>query len=238
MDALFCANELVRLDTGDQHYMYLHVASVDSNNLEMTFQESVDRDRIMGAACGPPCSAGESDMHGLWVNPVTTVTYDLVDGGTPPPYGSLGTVRWVLNRTTDDCRDRPLSELVEFMLPPIDQEADAPGLMLRIFSDANWGEGATAGPWTPDIDFDNPIDFPGGATVDWPKVRAVAIMLRARTEVEDANFTLVDYPSAAAKNFGYDLDQNPDNGLAHVRVETTLVQLRNMAIAQSPAVAP
>lgn len=238
MAELFCGgvNELIRLDTGDQRYMYLHVSSADDNTNQITFSESVNRDMVMGAARN--AAGGLSDMHGLWVSPVTTVVYNLMDGGSPPPYGSFGTVRWVLNRTTTDCRARPMSELVEFMLPPVDQEADAPGFMLQLYSDANWGEGTTAGPWVPSIDFDNPVDFPGGPAVEWPKVRAVGIVLRARTEVEDANFVLQDYPSAAAKNFGYDLDQNPDNGLAHVRVERTMVELRNMAAADSPANTP
>jgi hypothetical protein len=55
--------------------------------------------------------------------------------------------------------------------------------------------------------------------------------LRGRTESEDPRFTLSGYNDAQPfLNFGVDLDNNPGNGLARVRVVRTVMDLRNMGI--------
>jgi hypothetical protein len=120
------------------------------------------------------------------------------------------------------------------LLPPGDP--DTPGLAIRVYPDTNWGTGATAGPWQPAIDMTAPVDFlPGGQLPNWNQARAIGISLRARTRGEDPNLFISAYPSPVAREFGYDLDNNVGNGLAHVRVERTVIHLQNMALAPSPA---
>jgi hypothetical protein len=234
LDDLFCPGEIVRMDIGSRKYMYLTVAGT-IGNLGLGFNQPINRDIVRGA--GRSSESQFTDMHAMWINPITNVQYRFVNSGTPPPYGSFGTVRWVLERWADDCRERPAADLAEFMLPPDDP--NTPGMSLRVFPDTNWGMGATAGPWQPAIDMTAPVDFiPGGQVVDWTQARAIGISLRARTAREDPNLFISSYPSAVSMNFGYDLDNNEDNGLAHVRVENTVIHLQNMALAPSPAIAP
>jgi hypothetical protein len=78
-------------------------------------------------------------------------------------------------------------------------------------------------PYNPSIE-DNFKDVTAADPVDPLRVRALVITLRGRTEMEDPAMTVV-HPEHSI-----DLDGVPDNGLATVRVERTVVELRNFAI--------
>jgi hypothetical protein len=141
----------------------------------------------------------------------------------------------VLQRRGNTCRGTTQADLLEFMLPPDDP--DVPGMEMDVIEDPVWGTGGTPGPWLPGVDLDVRRNLlPACDVVNWSQARAIAVTLRARTESEDAGFFIPEYPlDTAARNFGMDLDGDHENGLAHVRVEQSVVLLRNMSLALSPA---
>ncbi len=231
---LFCAGQLVRLDAGDRHYMYLTVSSVSGTTadndfgLELQTLGNVDlqakRDRIPGRY--------------KWINPITTVFYEVAtDAAYVSPYGGANQTasagRHFLKRTSDDCRGRRETEVAEFLLPR--GAADAPdGWEIEVIWDSNAGAAYCAnGAWTPVIEGPETLADAGVAAL-WPlRLRALVFTLRGRTETEDPQFVMPGYlpgdPDDPAKNFGIDLDGTPENGLARVRVERTVIDVRNVA---------
>jgi hypothetical protein len=85
--------------------------------------------------------------------------------------------------------------------------------------------------WQPDIG-DDPGDIqPLASPVPLERIRAIIITLRGRLASEDPKFTIQGYTSAPPfLDFGVDLDGEPTNGLARVRVERTVIPLRNVAL--------
>ena len=68
------------------------------------------------------------------------------------------------------------------------------------------------------------------------KTRAVIVTIRGRTESEDPGFFIDGYehpPLLGNINQAIDLDNDPDNGLAMVIMERTVINLRNLSLNQS-----
>jgi len=218
---VFCPGQVIRLDAeGDGHYCYYHVGNVDLANNAIGFQENVNRNMI----------AGED----LWFSPITQVQYQLVQSATPPPRYAVGTAarfNWVLQRSMEGCRNSQLTlgqpvEIAESLLPQamggftLDQIMDTAGM--ANLSGVEWQPAIGVNPG--DVD---PLVDP----VDVVRIRAVVITLRGRLESEDPEFTIQGYTSNPPfLNFGVDLDGQPTNGLARVRVERTVVDMRNLSL--------
>lgn len=227
-DQAFCPGEWIRLDVGNGFYAYYKIGgtgSVAGCSFQLTGLvdhngDGIDRDRIKGG----------TDVHPIWINPVTAVQYRLKNQGPVPP---VNADRWALLREQMGCTTLQPVEVADFLLPADDP--DAPGLEVNVYLDSAATTGI--GQWQPEIDMSTPVNLiPGGGTVNWTRARAIGITLRGRTATEDPHFTLDStMPAAQAKNFGFDLDGDPDNGLAHVRTEHTLIELRNMALSANPS---
>jgi prepilin-type N-terminal cleavage/methylation domain-containing protein len=208
---VFCPSELIRLDDGEGHYYYHEVGVATPGDYSLTLQNpSVNRAQLPGRY--------------QWISPITEVIYRLDHDNTyTSPYGAGDPKdRWILVRQSNDCRGAVSAEIAEFLLPPT---AAVPGLEIQQYEDT--GIGASVGickvPYNPSIE-DNFKDVTAADPVDPLRVRALVITLRGRTEMEDPAMTVV-HPEHSI-----DLDGVPDNGLATVRVERTVVELRNFAI--------
>ncbi|MBW1808848.1 MAG: prepilin-type N-terminal cleavage/methylation domain-containing protein [Deltaproteobacteria bacterium] len=144
----------------------------------------------------------------FWVSPISAIEYRFEEDGDYTERYSTPTAdaaRWVLWRETQGDR----VEVGEFLLPPPD------GFNIEVYNAAN-------------IAISTPVV--SGADVDPPAaMRAIMITLRARTEVEDPRLSINDL-DPASRNFGVDLDGDAENGLARVRMEQTVVELRNLAL--------
>ena len=154
--------------------------------------------------------------HFKWVNPISTIRYRIVE---KLPAGSGN---WILNRVlvdADDQEEHP-TEIAELLLPPND--ADTPGLSIQVLNDSRGG--ICQVPWQPLVTA--PVALTGA--VDPTQVRAMVVTLRGRTVAEDPDFT-VDATDAASGNFGYDIDST-QAGLAYVRTESTIIELRNLGL--------
>jgi prepilin-type N-terminal cleavage/methylation domain-containing protein len=227
---VFCAGEAVRAEFQDKGmYGYFKIQSVNPGlNQVVPDADAVLRERL------------ETESgYTTWVSPVTTVRYGVALGAyTRPLYaGGVGVAgRWVLRRTTDDCRGVVATDIADFLLPMVDPHG-AHGLSVDIYVDNSPNASMCGAAWLPDIQA--PAAFypaPLGALPP-ERIRAVAITLRGRTEMEDPAFMIPGYVGneAAQKNFGIDLDGMPDDGLAHVRVERTVVEFRNQTFGLSPS---
>jgi prepilin-type N-terminal cleavage/methylation domain-containing protein len=150
---------------------------------------------------------------------------------------------WVLERLWTDVAQNNTMEVAEFLLPYDD--TDAPGLEIRAvwdqsdqFNEEFWKSG---GYWEPVLDFGDNLNqlqvFPQAdelAPGQLMRMRALIVTIRGRMPTEDPGFVLGNYAAEpeVAKNFGYDLDGDPSNGLARVRVERTMIDLRNISLGQ------
>jgi hypothetical protein len=210
---VFCPGELVRVEEPDGHYSYRLVNNTNPPGLNVTLTP-------------PPVRTTQTQGESLWISPVTTVGYRMVnDPMYVKPYtgGVLEADRWMLQRISDDCRGVIPAEVADFLLPPV---SATPGFVIEPYNiDSISGMAAQVCtgefPFTVDkvptpIDAANPIE----AT----RLRALAVVLRGRTEMEDPALLVVN------PDHSVDLDGNPANGMAHVRVERTMIQLRNMGI--------
>jgi prepilin-type N-terminal cleavage/methylation domain-containing protein len=212
----FAAGRTVRLDVGDRRYFYTTVNAVDPVNNALTLRDSIDMNFIRG--------------NNFWINPITERRYQVVNKGGP-----ANNQRWVLERTDVlnivGGAPTPPVEIAEYLLPMNDLGNTPPGLGIDLYLDT---PGAVCGkPKTPDIQ--PPQSFipnNGNVALDPVTVRAVVITLRARTMAEDPEFFISTYPgtNGVAKNIGIDLDGIPASGLAHVRVERTVIELRNLGL--------
>jgi prepilin-type N-terminal cleavage/methylation domain-containing protein len=198
---LFAVGQLFRLDAEDRHYTY-HFVTSTTVQLAVNFSPALDRDKVRG--------------HFKWVNPISTIRYRIVE---KPPAGSGN---WVMNRIlvdADDQEEHP-TEIAEFLLPPND--ANTPGFSIQVLNDSRGG--ICQVPWQPDVTA--PVALTGA--VDPTRVRAMVVTLRGRTETEDPDFT-VDATDTASGNFGYDINA-AQAGLAYVRTESTMIELRNLGL--------
>jgi prepilin-type N-terminal cleavage/methylation domain-containing protein len=212
---LFPEGALVQVSNKKESQRYeTYITSPNSADFSMTFDNPVPF---------------PSDTETLIINPVATVSYSLVrDTNFSSPYNRA---KWDLVKTIDIGRPSAMASVIaDFMLDP--GTTGSSGFTVSRYFDAN------AGNMNNFSDRPNPVVSISGPTVLNNPVdlnifttRALVITLRARTRMEDPDFTIQAYSVTpnAAKNFGVDLDGNPGNGLARVGVERAVIQLRNLS---------
>lgn len=213
---VFCMGQWTRMDaSGDGRYCYFQVASVGQATNEVQFTQPVNRDEVKG-------------MY-RWTNPITLVRYQMAQGVYTPRFaaGTNARFRWVLERSYEGCRNAQLTlnqpvEIAEFLLPQA-----MGGFAVEQILDTDGNANLLGNEWQPAIGNIQPLASP----VDPVRLRGLVITLRGRVENEDPDFTIQAFNNALPfLNFGVDLDGQPTNGLARVRVERTVVDLRNMAL--------
>jgi len=203
-ERLFQTKRMFRLLVKESSYSYHRITWASPDKLEFGFEPAIDRHKHQLG-------------NGNWVSPISDVQYHVIE--KPVSSG-----RWVLERTALNT-----SEVAEFLLPPTDN-ADTSGFWLRAYNDTSHLAKYDSKPWTPEISA--PKDVLSAADIDPLHLRALEITIRGRAETEDPDFVIPEYDTdPAALDYGFDLDGNPDNGLARVRVERTVVQLKNMAMS-------
>lgn len=216
IEDVFCPGQWVRMDaTGDGRYCYFQVSSVGSGINDVQFTQTVNMEEIRGEY--------------RWISPITLVRYQLVQGVYTPRYnsGSDARFRFILERSHEGCRGGQLTlnqpvEVAEFILPPA-----LGGFVLEQIKDTEGSANLQGDPWQPAIGAIEPLESP----VDPVRLRSLVITLRGRVENEDPDFTIQGYQeNQPFLDFGVDLDGQPGNGLARVRVQRTVVDLRNMAL--------
>lgn len=208
---VFANGAVIRIDAGERKYLYRTVNAADPATCQVGFN--------------PQVSAAVLGRKYVWANPITGVGYASVAQGKVSGPGEDGR-RWLLQRTALN----RVADVAEFLLNPAD--AQVPGLEVQMYVDTLGVNSPPAGtvraiagplPLIPP-NVANPAGFP-------VRLRAVAITLRARTEAEDPDFLIDNYAAnPVARNYGVDLNNNPADGLAHVRVERTVVELSNMSL--------
>ena len=210
---VFCAGEVVRLDVGNGYYSYHTINVANASGMTITLTPvPIRADKVQG-----------SDR---WISPMTTVQYQMTnDPAYTPPYGTptMEAQRWSLVRMSDDCRGTQAAEVADFLLPPT---AAAPGFTIQPYNVVPSG-GVVPEVCMTEFGFeleDESKAITAANSIDPVALRAAAVILRGRVETEDPALT-VTHPDHSV-----DLDGNPANGLAHVRVERTMIQLRNMGI--------
>jgi prepilin-type N-terminal cleavage/methylation domain-containing protein len=211
---VFCPGVLVRLDRGDS-YSYHTVATAAAGNYGITLNPNPDRGgKVLGSE--------------RWINPITPVGYQMVqDPIYQSPYtgGVLEAQRWVLNRTSRECRNGVatdvVTEVVDFLMPPT---SASPGFVISPYYDESVSGEADkicGKAYMPDVSVP-PRAISGVNPIDPVRIRAVVIVLRGRGEMEDPGLT-VYHPDHSV-----DLDGNLLNGLAPVRTQRTVVKMRNI----------
>jgi prepilin-type N-terminal cleavage/methylation domain-containing protein len=215
---LFYPGAAVRVDVGGGNYCYGMVGN--TAGLTVTLNTAIDRNEIQGQQ--------------LWINPVTTITYAIRQDGTYlSRYAPVGAnnQRWMLNRSTVNVFGNQTADIADFLLPQAN--GNTPGLSVDFIRDAA-GQAAGA-PVRPNIQIQPLCNLipQQNACADPVQARAAVITLRARTEMEDPDFTINNYAgSSQAGNMGIDLDGIPEDGLAHVRTVQTVVEMRNLGATQ------
>jgi prepilin-type N-terminal cleavage/methylation domain-containing protein len=176
----------------------------------------------------PAINLDKSAGYHRWINPFSAVTYRVIQDTTYNrlyPSGPDASHRWVLQRIWGLADAPNTIEMAEFLLP------NTQGLEVQVINDANAPSSMCVQPWPQNIQ-DLPADLTAAFTLQQLlQARALVITLRGRTETEDPDFTLEDPAADAAINYAIDLDGNPANGLAHVRIESRVVEMRNLAYA-------
>jgi len=212
---VFTTGTLLRFDTGDGRYTYHRITGANAGTYTLNLDPPLDRN-IPG--------------DDWWASPLTQIEYRYEeDDDYDPiiPHDDPENKRWVLKRVwmgydpdTGEMVEREL-EVAEFLLAPPN------GLTFQIYEDAaaviNEAMGQPVVDGVPDVVSD-------ADDVNAVQARALVITIRARNEVEDPAFTLDNPAEVGANNHGVDLDGDPDNGLARVRMETTVVELRNLGL--------
>lgn len=219
LDDIFCSGVPVRLDPGDRYYIYYQVDSVSADTLTVNLNPAVDQDIVNG------------DFH--MINPINTVSYQIVvDDRYKPRYQNptANATRWILQRTYTGCDQGQLAvgEPIEIGAFLLDPQGPRPGWEFEIYQDvAPELSLETPNPdWQPNVVGPTPLDW--GNSPPPERLRALIVTLRARTEFEDPNFFIPNY--TPDQDIGVDLDGNPQNGLAHVRTERTVVLLPNLGL--------
>jgi prepilin-type N-terminal cleavage/methylation domain-containing protein len=210
---VFCTGEVVRLDVGNGSFSYHTINTATEAGTTITLNPvPVRADQVQGT--------------NRWISPMTTVQYQMTnDPAYVSPYtgGVLEAQRWSLVRTSDDCRGTTAAEVADFLLPPT---SAAPGFIIEPYNITTVG-GVVPEVCMSEFGFTvdpDPTPIAAGTPIDPVALRAAAVILRGRVETEDPALTV------AHPDHSVDLDGNPANGMAHVRVERTMIQLRNTGL--------
>ncbi len=219
---VFCNGQLFRINRGSGVYGFFNVQAPVPATFSFQLNPSINRDHeAFGVA-----TKGD---RGKWVNPITSLEYQAVPAGIPP-----GTRGVALRRTQTVCGTPEVRDLVEFLLPVNGTQWD--GFQVQVYPEPN-PPATYCGPRpASSIDPNDPTQPPQAATaanMNPVRARAILVTLRARTVTEDPKFFIQGYGANDAQNFGFDLDGDPSNGLARVRTESTLIQLKNLVVDRS-----
>jgi len=223
---VFCPGQTIRMEAEQRAFMYLSVTAVNPASFGLTVDTTnISREVLRG--------------HHRWVNPLTLVRYRLAqDGAYTAPFSSptAAAQRWRLMRQGEGCDNGALVwgnpiELADFLLPP--GGALPSGFELQFVEDTNAQLCAPGGAPAPALT--PPVLLNAAGQLNPVRARAFVVTLRGRTLGEDPNYTL---PGLAGDpttwmNFGVDLDNSLTNGLAYVRTERTVIQLRNLGLNQA-----
>lgn len=148
------------------------------------------------------------------------------------PSGTNNRFRFVLERTISITGGTDVQEVADFLTAPASMGSAAPGFELAVYNDqaaqAASDDMLNRGGYEPDIEYKNLVQVTTAAQLSERSARAVVITIRGRTEGEDPDFFITGN-AADVGNFAVDLDGQPENGMAHVRVERSVVQLPNLA---------
>jgi len=206
---IFVTGQVFRLEAQSGRYTY-HIVT------------SLPGDLAWGPGIGfQPTVNLASQIQGFtkWISPITTIQYQLLEK-------TAG--NWVLvRRRYYGAAPQPDVELAEFLLPPTN-DPNTSGFFVEIYSDNSINAAFCAKPWQPAISVP-PISLAG--PIDAMRARALRITIRGRSQSEDPDFVLTNYTTdSKALNYGFDLDGTPENGLALVRTQRTVVQLQNLGL--------
>ena len=207
-----------RIEDQQGHYFIRQLSATTDSPFSITLSNSVN-------------PAGQWRGKRFWINPVSQVRYRMEwDKSYNSPYpDSTVSRRWMLLRRQETCSGEAMREVAGFLLPP--QSAfDPPGFEVQYYGD-------TSGPYDPNNpsqpSFDQARRVEVSTDIDPLNVYALVLTLRGRTEAEDPDFKLgaLDTDQVPARNFAVDLDDPPnkENGLARVRVERTVVEMRSLS---------
>lgn len=215
---VFCNGQLFRINRGSGVYGFFNVQAPVAATFSFQLNPTLNRDHeAFGVA-----TKGD---RGKWVNPITSLEYQAVNTG------ARGVV---LRRTQTVCGVAETRDLVEFLLPVGGTQWD--GFRVEVYPEPN-PPATYCGPRPASgIDPNDPVQPPQPATaanMSPVRARAILVTLRGRTATEDPNFRIQGYGANDAQNFGFDLDGDTTNGLARVRTESTLIQLKNLVVDRS-----
>jgi prepilin-type N-terminal cleavage/methylation domain-containing protein len=205
---LFYSGQLFRLETEAGKYSYLTVASANPITSTITFTPPINWNLIRGTD--------------KFINPFGTITYQVAQDGTYNPIypsGLQSSFKWILQRTWSVLNVTNTVNIAEFLLP------SSNALSVQVITDTNPNAGICQPAWPPQINL-TPANLVG--PINSITTRAVVITLSGRTETEDPNFTLATPTATGAQDYGIDLDGDPTDGLAHVRIEHRVVEMRNL----------
>ena len=200
---VFPVGQMFRMEAENGRYVYMTITANDGISgisFEMIGGGTLNRDLVRG------------NLH--WINPFNAIKYQMTGAGND----------WSLERVFLDPDGNPVATipLASHLLDPDD--ASFPGLEVQVINDANGVICATR--TQPSLQA--PVV---AAAIDPTQARALIITLRGRTPAEDPDFTIPDFAATdGAGNFGADLDGTPANGLARVRVEHTVIDMRNLGL--------
>jgi prepilin-type N-terminal cleavage/methylation domain-containing protein len=203
---IFVINQVFRMEAQPGVYTYHRVTGLPGG-LSITYD--------------PPAKMGtQAQGPTKWISPITTIQYQVLE--KPAGSGNWTLVRRRFYGNTP----QPDVEIAELLLPPT-ANPNTSGFFVEIYNDNSVNAKFCAKPWQPVISAPSLL----AATPNVLRARALRITIRGRSRDEDPNFVLTNYTTdSKAKNYGIDLDGTPQNGLAYVRVQRTVVQLQNLGL--------
>ena len=205
---LFYSGQMFRLETDNGKYSYFSVSGANPLTSTITFTPQINWNLVRGTD--------------KFINPFGTITYQVAQDGLYNaiyPSGLQASLKWILQRTWSTFNATNTANIAEFLLPSFS------ALSVQVITDTNPNAGICQPQWPPQINL-TPANLVG--PINPVTTRAVVITLSGRTETEDPNFTLPNPTAAGAQDYGIDLDGDPTDGLAHVRIEHRVVEMRNL----------
>jgi len=213
---VFCAGQLFRINRGSGVYGFFQVQAPVAATFTFGLNPTLNRDHeAFGVA-----TKGD---RGKWVNPITSLDYRVVNGGDRG---------WLLRRSQTVCGVAETRDLIEYLLPADGTAWE--GFQVQVYVEPTPPVTYCGPRPTSTLDPNSQAPQAANAANMVPTVaRAVVVTLRGRTATEDPGFRLPGYGANDTRNFGFDLDGDPATGLARVRTESTMIQLKNLVVDRS-----